>query len=139
MKPIVAALAAALLTTAVASAQSYPDDPGRGEERGIQQLNNSGQVGTVTLFRHAESTTVVIRLHGVPLGRPQRAAIFRTRDCASVPPAPAYKLSDVRDGLSRSALNVSEDRLLSGNYSVVIFASTKAGAPPTACGWLYAS
>jgi hypothetical protein len=139
MKRTVAALTAALLTTAVASAQSYPGDPGRGIERGVQQLNNSGQVGTVTLFGHGQSTAVVVRLHGMPPGRTQRTGIYRTRDCASIPPAPAYKLGDVRDGLSRSVVNVSEDRLLSGNYSLVLFASTKAGAPPTACGWLYAS
>src|SRR5947209_11982498 len=44
-------LAAALLTTAVASAQSYPDDSGAGTRLGIEQLNTSGQVGEVTLFR----------------------------------------------------------------------------------------
>lgn len=139
MRRTVAALSAALLTTVVASAQSYPGDPGVGVERGIQQLNNSGQVGTVTLFGHGESTAVVVRLHGVPPGRTQRAGISRTRDCASIPPTPAYMLDDMRNGSSHSVVHASEDRLLSGNYSVVVFASRKPGAPPTACGWLYAS
>jgi hypothetical protein len=139
MRRTLAALTAALLTTAVASAQSYPGDPGVGVERGIQQLNNSGQVGTVTLFGHGQPTAVVIRLHGVPPGRTQRAGVYRTRDCASIPPAPAYKLDDVRNGSSHPMANASEDTLLSGNYSVVVFSSRKPGAPPTACAWLYAS
>jgi hypothetical protein len=139
MKRTVAALTAALLTTAVASAQSYPGDPGVGVERGIQQLNNSGQVGTVTLFGHGQSTAVVVRLHGVPPGRMQRAGIYRTRACGSIPPTPAYTPDDVRNSLSHLLVNTSEDRLLSGNYSVVVFASKQPSAPPTACGWLYAS
>ncbi|HYZ15998.1 MAG TPA: hypothetical protein VE591_06335 [Candidatus Acidoferrum sp.] len=139
MRQTVATLIAALLTTAVASAQSYPGDSGIGVERGIQQLNNSGQVGTVTLFGHGTSTAAVVRLHGVPPGRAQRAGVYRTRDCTSIPSKPEFTLGDVRNGLSRSIGQVSEDRLLSGNYSVVVYASAQPGAPPTACGWLYAS
>lgn len=138
MRRTVAALAAALLTTAAASAQSYPGDTGAGVERGVQQLNISGQVGTATLFGHGSSTAIVVRLHGLPPGRFEPAAIYRTRDCAAIPSTPAYPLADVRGGLSRSLVNLSEDKLLSGNYSVVVFASKRAGAVPVACGWLYA-
>jgi Cu/Zn superoxide dismutase len=139
MKRLASALGAVLLTTAVAAAQSYPGDPGSGVQRGIQQLDNSGQVGTVTLLSRGDRTAIVVELHGVPAGRTQAARIFRSRACSPPSTAPAYVLAALHDGVSRSTVNASEDRLLSGNYSVVVFSSTQAGARPTACGWLYAS
>jgi len=64
MQRTVAALVATLLTSATASAQSYPGDPGTGTQRGIAQVNNSGQVGTITLFRTGRSTRIQVALEG---------------------------------------------------------------------------
>jgi Cu/Zn superoxide dismutase len=139
MKRTAAVLAFALLATAGASAQSYPDDPGLGTERGVEQVNNSGQVGTVTLFRRGASTSVVVDLKGTEPGRVQSVRIYRGPSCDDLGTAgPAYFLNDMRNGHSVSSVKAPEEKLLSGNYSVVVFSSNKAGARATACGHLYA-
>ena len=138
MKRTAAALAIALLATAVASAQSYPDDPGLGTERGIEQLNNSGQVGTVTLFRRGAATRVVVDLKGTEAGRVQSVRLYRGPSCDDIGTSgPAYFLSDMRNGGSVSTVKAPEDKLLSGNYNLVVFSSNAKGAPATACGHLY--
>ena len=56
------ALAAALCSTAViAVAQIAPSDPGLGVKLGMEQQNNSGEVGTVTLFARGANTLVDVR------------------------------------------------------------------------------
>jgi Cu/Zn superoxide dismutase len=139
MKRLVAAVAAVILTTAHAGAQSYPGDSGAGVQRGIQQLNNSGQVGTVTLFNAGASTRLVVELKGGP-AHAQSVKLFRGPSCDDVSTgAPAYVLGDAHNGRSASAANAPESQLLSGNYNVVVFASNRTGARATACGHLYAS
>jgi hypothetical protein len=139
MQRPIAVLVAALLTTAVASAQSYPDDPGVGVERGVEQLNNSGQVGTVTLFSRNPNTRIVVVLHGTQEGRAESVRIYRGPSCDDLVTAPTYELVDLKNGLSTSTVKSPEAKLLSGNYNVVVFSSTAAGARTTACGHLYAS
>jgi hypothetical protein len=140
MKRSVAALAIALLATTAASAQSYPDDPGVGVERGVEQVNNSGQVGTVTLFRRGAATSVIVDLKGTEPGRVQSVRIYRGPSCDDLGTSgPAYFLSDMRNGRSGSNVKAPESKLLSGNYSLVVFSSNTAGARATACGHLYAS
>lgn len=140
MKRFLAALAAAVLTTAAASAQSYPGDPGVGTERGVEQVNNSGQVGTVTLFNGGTTTRVVVVLHGTLPDRVQSVRIYRGPNCDDLGTAgPAYFLTDMKNGGSRSTVKAPEDKLLSGNYNVIVFSSNAAGARATACGHLYQS
>jgi hypothetical protein len=137
MKRPIAALVAALLTTAAAAAQPYPGDTGAGEQRGIEQLNNSGQVGTATLFRRGSSTRVVVELHGIDPGRVQSVRVYRGSSCDDLAGKPQYFLTDMRGGRSLSTVNAPEEKLLSGNYNVVVFSSNQAGARSTACGHLY--
>ncbi len=138
MKRFAAALALALLTTTIASAQSYPDDPGVGTERGIEQVNNSGQVGTVTLFHRGAATSVVVDLKGTDSSRVQSVRIYRGKSCEEFDPGPpVYFLHDMRNGRSVSSVKVAEEKLLSGNYNVVVFSSNAKGAASTACGHLY--
>jgi hypothetical protein len=136
---VVAALAAALLTTAAASAQSYPGDPGVGVERGIEQVNNSGQVGTATLFHVGPNAArVLVVLHGTIPGRVQSVRIYRGQSCEDFTPGgPAYFLNDMKNGVSSSTVKLPEEKLLSGNYNVVVFSSNRVGAGATACGHLY--
>ena len=137
MKRFVAALAAALLTTAVASAQT-PGDPGLGTERGIEQVNNSGQVGTVTLFEGGASTRVVVVLHGTIPGRVQSVRLYRGPSCDDLGSGgPAYFLNDMKNGASTSTVKATENKLLSGNYNLVVFSSNASGARAVACGHLY--
>jgi hypothetical protein len=120
-----------------ARAQIAPDDSGAGTKRGVQELNNSGQVGTVTLFRRGRSTLVVIELHSVPAGRIEPAHIHRGQACDSLDPKPAFGLAPVVNGVSRTIVQYPEDKLLSGNYSVNVHASDKQLAHYVACGHLY--
>ena len=139
MKRTAAALAIALLTTTVASAQSYPDDPGAGVERGVEQVNNSGQVGTVTLFHSGATARVVLELKGTVPGRVQSVRIYRGQSCEDFTPGgPAYFLNDMKNGRSSSVVKLPEEKLLSGNYNIVAFSSNQSGAGATACGHLYA-
>ena len=139
MQRPIAVLVAALLSTTTASAQSYPDDPGVGVERGVEQLNNSGQVGTVTLFSRNPNTRIVVVLHGTQEGRAESVRIYRGPSCDDLVTAPTYELVDLKNGLSTSTVKSAEAKLLSGNYNVVMFSSTASGARATACGHLYAS
>ena len=137
MKRSVAALVAALLTTAVASAQSYPGDSGTGTQLGIEQVSNSGQVGMVTLLNRGPETRVLVHLEGTT-GRAQSVRIYRGHSCEDfVPGGPAYFLNDLKNGESRSTVKLPVAKLLSGNYNVVIFSSNTAGVGATACGHLY--
>lgn len=136
-KRFVAATLLAALTTAVASAQGYPGDPGAGVERGIQQLNDSGQVGTVTLFRRAARTAIFVVMHGVSPGRTESVRVYRGQDCDALESSPRYFLSDLKGGVSRTEIALSEERLLSGNYNVVVFLNNRPGAAAAACGHLY--
>lgn len=139
MKCLVAAFIAALLSTVGASAQPFPGDPGLGVERGMQQANNSGQVGTVTLFAREPNARVVVELHGTPEGRTQSVRIYRGPSCDELAAAPAYRLADMKHGLSVSLVTAPESKLLSGNYNAVVLSSNAPGAKPAACGHLYAS
>ncbi len=137
MKRVVSVVAAVALTTANAVAQSYPGDAGAGVQRGIQELNNSGQVGTATLFDAGASTHVVVELHGAPPGRTQSVKLFRGPSCDDVfATAPAFVLSEVKNGRSASTVKAAAGTILSGNYNVVVFASNRAGARASACAHL---
>ncbi len=137
MKRFAAAIVAALLTTAAASAQSYPGDPGTGTERGVEQVNNSGQVGTVTLFNRGPNTRVLLELKGTEPGRAQSVRVYRGPSCDDLGNKPQYFLTDMRNGTSNSTVKAPEEKLLSGNYNVVVFSSNAHGASATACGHLY--
>jgi hypothetical protein len=136
------ALGAALLGTlafgAAARAQIAPDDSGTGTKLGVQQQNNSGEVGEVTLFhRGAGSTLVVLHIMSEPDGRQQPAHIHRGHDCASLDPKPAYALAPVVNGWSKTLVQAPEDKLLSGNYVVNVHASPQNMGRYVACGELH--
>ena len=137
---LLAVLAATLLTTGTVLGQSFPGDTGTGVERGVEQLNNSGQVGTVTLYERGTVTRVDLVLHGTADGRAQSARLYRGPSCDDIGTAgPSYFLADVKNGRSVSTVKAPAGKLLSGNYNVVVFSSNAAGARSTACGHLYAS
>ena len=138
MKPRLVALALlSALTPVAAAAQPFPDDAGAGIKRGIAELNNSGQVGTVTLFGHGGGTAIVISVNGVAPRRVESVRLYRGMDCDALQPPARYILADLKNGVSRTVVSLSGARLLSGNYNVVIFSSTRRGAPPAACGHLF--
>ena len=119
-------------------AQIGPDDPlGRGTQRGIQQMNASGQVGTITLFRRDPKTMVAIEMEGVSSGAVETVEIVRSKSCEN--PAGmehAYALTDLHDRRSRTLVDVPAAKLLSGNYSVVLRSKADPGHL-FACGHLF--
>jgi hypothetical protein len=112
-----------------------PTDYGRGIKLGIQQLNNSGQVGWVTLFSRDGKTLVAITLDGT--SRREPAHIHRAKSCdapSEIDPAVVAPLADVVGGKSSTTVNLPTARLLSGNYAVVVHSPN--GGSYFACGHL---
>ncbi|MGH7715889.1 MAG: hypothetical protein ACREML_07815, partial [Vulcanimicrobiaceae bacterium] len=131
------AIVAAFLATALpVLAQMAPGDTGAGVQRGIQQLNQSGQVGSVTVFHGGASSRVVIDIHGEPAGRVEAAHIHRGKGCGpgQIDPTPVYALNNVVGGHSATSVKAPEDKLLSGNYVVIIHAGPMPAAAPGMMG-----
>jgi hypothetical protein len=121
--------------TAAASAQIAPSDTGVGAERGMEQLNTSGEVGTVTLLHRGPNASIVmLNVKSVP--HAQMVAIHRAKSCDAIDPGVAYNLGTVSSGGRSSAVvNVPVERLLSGNYSVIVQGTN--GGQYVSCGHLY--
>lgn len=131
------AIVAAFLATALpVLAQIAPGDSGAGVERGVQQLNQSGQVGSVTVFNGGSRARVVINIHGEPGGRVEAAHIHRGKGCGpgQIDPTPVFALNNVVGGHSTTSVNASEDKLLSGNYVVIIHAGPMPNEEPGMMG-----
>jgi len=124
--------------TAHALAQGDPNDRlGLGTKLGIQMMNQSAQVGSVTLFHRGARTFVDVSVQGVPAGKVERVAIHRNRDCDQpIDPVAAFALTDLHAGRSRTLVNAGSAKLLSGNYSVIV-ASVEKSHHLFACGHLY--
>jgi hypothetical protein len=116
--------------------------PGPTVIRGIQEQNNSGEVGDVSLTPAGQNKThVVIDLRSFS-GKPQPAHIHRGKSCDAVDPKPAFILHDVvsltaHTGRSASIVNYPVSRLLSGNYVVDVHSSDSDPTHDVACGELY--
>jgi hypothetical protein len=133
------ALAALLLSSAPAFAQAPPGGVpvGAGLQRGVMELNNSGQAGFVTLFKGGSTTRLVTSLEGTKPGRVQTVAVQRGKTCDAISPGIVARSADLAHGISRGVVNMTEDRLLSGNYVVVVYSNNTPGGKSVACGQLY--
>jgi len=130
------AAAAVLLTSAPVFAQGGVP-LGAGLQRGVMGLNNSGQAGFVTLFTNGAQTRIVTALEGTLHGRAQTVAIQRGKTCDAITPGIVARSTDMVNGISRGSVNMTEDRLVSGNYVVVVYSTNAPGARMVACGQLY--
>ena len=139
--PWVLGISCCALVTSAALAQIAPGDTGAGVQRGLQQMNNSGEPGTVTLFRrnNGKETLVVIQVTSEAAGRTRPASIRRGKDCTDVASEPAYPLAPVVNRTSRTLVQAPEEKLLSGNYVLVVHAADNHLEQFTACGQLYQS
>ena len=146
MKLTIAIFIASLLTTSSAFAQSssagIPTGAGpgavpfgSGTQRGLQQLNNSGINGFVTIFDRGAKTAIVVAIDGSNR-RAKRAAIVRGHSCDAIGDV-AAGLHDVQNGVSRGYVPLAKNRLTSGNYLAVVYSNTTPKAHPIACGELY--
>jgi len=123
-----------------AFAQVYPLINGPGAERGMTEMNTSGQIGTVTVLNQGAKTGVVLNIKSEPPGNSEPAEIHRSQQqtCDAYDPTPSYVLKPVQNGSSRSAVNAPIDKLLSGNYVVVVRSAEKPDHV-FSCGHLYSS
>jgi hypothetical protein len=140
MKMILGLAAAAFMfSTAPAIAQSLPGGVpiGAGVQRGVMELNNSGQNGFVTLFDHGATTHVVTQLKGTTPGRVQLVAVQRGKMCNAVTPGIVARSADMHSGMSRGDVMMEQSRLLSGNYVIVVYSSNVPGMRMVACGRLF--
>lgn len=130
------ALAAFLAAGIPVLAQIAPGDTGAGVQRGIQELNYSGQVGTITLFNAGSRTRVVLDIKGEPEGRVEATHIHRGKGCApgQIDPKPVYPLNNVVNGRSVTIVDAPEAKLLSGNYNVVVHAGPMPAEAPGMMG-----
>jgi hypothetical protein len=133
------AAAALLLSSAPALAQAPPGGVplGAGLQRGVMGLNNSGENGFVTLFTQGGQTRLVTSLEGTHPGRVQTVAVQRGKTCDAISPGIVVRSADLVHGISRGTVPMTEDRLLSGNYVVIVYSNNTPGARMVACGQLY--
>jgi hypothetical protein len=137
MKMIFSLAAAALLLSSAPAFAQGGVPLGAGLQRGVESINNSGQNGFVTLFRNGVQTRMVTALEGTMPGRTQTVAIQRGKSCGNVQPGIVTRSADMVHGMSRGSVPMTEDRLLSGNYVVVVYSNNTPGSRPVACGQLY--
>lgn len=123
--------------TAVPVAAQAPDEPVTGIIRGIEQLNSSGQVGSIRLLPQGRSTIIEISMEGAPANRAEAITIHRGKNCQTVDPRAVLRLADLNHARSRSTAPMPMNRLLSGNYSLIIFSNNSPEARAVACGHLY--
>lgn len=125
---IAAACAAAFAVLALPVLAQAPGDTGAGIKRGLEDIGFSGQAGSVTLFRASagNGTLVVLDVQGQPQGKLESASIQRGKSCnaGDIDPNPVWMLNDVHNGHSTTVVNASMDKLLSGNYVVIVHAGS---------------
>lgn len=98
----------------------------------LDALNGSGEAGTATLTRQGDKTLVVIDLaNGTATRQPSH---LHAGTCDDYTPRPAYALSDVINGHSRTVVAASLDRLASASLIVNVHKSYDDIATQSACG-----
>ena len=134
---------AALAFAAPALAQLQPGDEGSGTKLGMRQLNNSGQAGEMTLFQHGPHETLVVLNVVSAEGKTELAHIHRghtqagqENSCDNLDPQPTYVLHPVVNGMSKTLVKASEDKLLSGNYVINVHSQNNP-SHYVSCGELY--
>ncbi len=126
---LVAALLGALAGPALA--QTALDQNLTGIVRGIQSQNTSAQVGEV-LFN---ANSLVVDMKGTN-NKPEAVTINRGFQCSDQPGPVSARLGTLSNGRLTATPTISRDRLLSGNYLVVVH-NNDANSRAVACGQLY--
>jgi hypothetical protein len=127
------ALVAALLVglTSPVVAQTALDQNLNGVVRGIESQNTSAQVGEV-LFA---SNGLVVDMKGTG-NKAEAVTINRGFQCSDQPGPVSATLGTLSNGHLAATASISRDRLLSGNYLVVVH-NNSAHSRAVACGQLY--
>jgi hypothetical protein len=134
------ALAALVAAAAVApaGAQIAPNDTGRGIQRGLTAVNSSAQTGMLTVLRVAGSPHIQITVDG-SAGHPETVTLVRGRSCPEALSAPNVAvLGTLHSGHLMATSPIPFERLMSGNYTVLVRNNTPASRP-VICGHIYLS
>jgi hypothetical protein len=126
---LVAALLAGFISPAIA--QVSLDQNLKGVVRGLESQNTSGQVGEV-MFR---SNGLTVDMKGTG-GKPEAVTINRGFQCSDQPGPVVARLGKLSNGNLRASVSIPNDRLLSGNYLVVVH-NNDSNSRAVACGQLY--
>lgn len=127
---LVAALLAGLASPVIA--QTALDQNLTGVVRGIESQNTSAQVGEV-LFN---ANSLVVDMKGTG-GKSEAVTINRGFQCSDQPGPVSARLGTLSNvGHLAATASISRDRLLSGNYLVVVH-NNDANSRAVACGQLY--
>jgi hypothetical protein len=103
----------------------------------ISPQNGSGETGTATLTQHGDSLIVKLAIDG---GSGSQPAHIHKGTCAKLDPKPAYPLTTVADGTSRTSLTgVTLSKLMMGTYAINVHKSTTDIKTYVACGNLSAA
>ena len=128
---------AAALFVAPAAAQIAPNDTGAGVQRGMTAVNSSAQTGMVTVFGRGTPRIQVV-IDG-SRGKPESVTLVRGRDCPQALAAPNVTvLGTLHGGRLTAPAPMGFDRLMSGNYTVLVRNNTP-DSRPVSCGHLYLS
>jgi hypothetical protein len=139
MKRLLAAVATiALVPIALGAGSIAVAQTDSSYKLGIQQLNNSGQIGTVNLIKRGNKTLVTVAIDGAP-GKPEAVTIHRGSDCDNVSVEATWRLNDASHGRSSTLVDAPLARLISGNYSLLVYGGTSASSHAVACGHLFNS
>ena len=137
LKHMLLTAAATAVLVAPATAQIAPNDSGAGIQRGLTAVNSSAQTGFITVFGRGTPRIQVV-LDGTR-GKPEAVTLVRGRDCPQALGAPNIAvLGTLRGGRLTASSPMPFDRLLSGNYTVLVRNNTP-NSRPVACGHLYLS
>ena len=120
---LTAALLAGLASPALA--QTSLDQNLNGVVRGLESQNTSAQVGEVMF----DSNRLVVDVKGTG-GKPEAVTINRGFQCSDQPGPVFARLGMLSNGHLAATASISRDRLLSGNYLIVVHnngADSRAG------------
>ena len=137
MKRLLLSLGLAVVVTAsAASAAVHPD------QFRLSAQNGSGETGTATLLQSTGNPEeVIVQVRTSNGGDEPQPAHIHKGTCDKLDPKPAFPLTTVMTsnsgGTSTTIVNAPIAKLLSGNYSVNVHASTTNVARYVACGNLY--
>ena len=136
LKPLALAALITVAAAAPALAQIAPNDTGRGIQRGLTAVNSSAQTGMVTILRGTAAPRIQITVDG-SAGHPESVTLVRGRTCPAALAAPNVAvLGRLHNGHLTAASPIPFDRLMSGNYAVLVRNNTPTSRP-VVCGQLY--
>ena len=138
LKPLAFAIAVAAAAVVPALAQIAPNDTGRGIQRGLSAVNSSAQTGFITVLRSAAGPQIQVTVDG-SAGHPESVVLVRGRTCPEALQAPNVAvLGTLHAGHLLANSPLSFDRLMSGNYTVLVRNNTP-NSRAVSCGHIYLS